>query len=339
MDEGLKKILTGNFIGSQWNTSPKLTPYGEAIAAHYPIQVPWIHSQEVSITRTSQQSFPIQVYLLRPQLYDVLICGASILDLNFPGAIDNLYLNITNEESGIPWVAPTTEIGYSPVGAFGAVVASSPPPRPVTNVSRLPEAYFLPRYTMLRFEWTLTQQQVQTNAVFTFLGIQLINHRKGFEAPKYVNMPDGSCVKVGHRLPLFITIPYGDRRFGDYFGDFALVENQQTLQFTPASDCDIEIHDVYANFLSYAAPDSTTPRLRFALKIADKPTGRDWTPGLSPIESIAGYQIRSNPQLPYPAPSVLEQDHRYGLTLQNNNPDNQLFGGTLTFRGVRRCQY
>lgn len=339
MDCFKDQILTGNFVGSKWDTSPFITPYAQAIADHYPIQVPWFHSQEISIARPNFQIAPLQVYLLRPQLYDILIYGCSVLDHNFPGLIDNLYLQVTNEEDGVPWVAPTTELGYSPVGAFGAVVTREPAPVFRTNVSKFPEAFFLPKFTMLRFEWTLTQQQVQTNATFTLLGIQLINHAKNFQAPRHVRMPDGSHIRLGSRVPFYATVPFGDRTFGDYFGMFQLPENQQILQFTPPAGCDIEMHDAYANFLSSSSPDGSLPQQRYAVKIADRPNPTDWTPGLTPVDAVAGYQIRQHPQLPFPAPCVLRKGHRYGLTLQNNNLDNQLFGGTLTFRGVRRCEY
>src|SRR6266540_2016116 len=67
-------IETGDWVGSAWASSPKWTPYAQAIAAHYPIQVPWYSTH--SVTPSVLTTVPTAV-VTRPNLYDVLIIGAS----------------------------------------------------------------------------------------------------------------------------------------------------------------------------------------------------------------------------------------------------------------------
>src|SRR6266508_556788 len=70
----LHRIETGDWVGSACRSSPKWTPYAQAIADHYPIQVPWYSTH--TVTPNNVNSIPT-VVVTRPNLYDVLIVGAS----------------------------------------------------------------------------------------------------------------------------------------------------------------------------------------------------------------------------------------------------------------------
>src|SRR6266545_618990 len=108
----LHRIETGDWVGSAWRSSPKWTPYAQAIADHYPIQVPWYSTH--TVTPNNVNSIPT-VVVTRPNLYDVLIVGASaaVISVGDPtfSQIGLFGLQVTHKQTGIPWVAPNT-IGF-----------------------------------------------------------------------------------------------------------------------------------------------------------------------------------------------------------------------------------
>jgi len=250
--------------------------------------------------------------------------------------LNNLAIQISHQETGIPWVEPVV-VGYAPILSV-AGLAVSPPANtvfyPRMPVMRLPEAFFLPRNTLLEFRWTqyTTMQLPPVSVVLTLIGVQLI--RNG-PAPEAVAMPDGSIINVGSRVPWFGVIPYGHRgATGRVFADTTLKAGEQYMQFLPPSDCDIELHDVYSNFTA-GYPGSQN----YMAKFSNMRAPNDWTPGMSPAMSFAHDELKVNPALPFCKPYLLEFGHRLGVVEQNNATVDTPQGCLLTFRGVRRCQY
>src|SRR5262245_5139154 len=117
-----RTIETGDFVGAAWGASPyALTPYAEAIASHYPIQVPWLLSTPITIGGATPGPGPL-VVSTRPQLYDVLIVGMSARAVNViadtgESFVEVIGLQITHKETGIPWAAPNT-LGFVPLPAI-----------------------------------------------------------------------------------------------------------------------------------------------------------------------------------------------------------------------------
>jgi len=272
------------------------------------------------------------VQVTRPYLYDVLIIGmsAGVFDEGSLNGLEFVSLQIADTATGIPWVAPNL-IGYSPVLAFAGLNLN---PNPIT---KLPEAFFLPAYTQLRLEWTSVFNGVlgaDATVNLTLIGIQMMNHRAGFRRPTHVQMPNGSTVEVGSRMPWFGTIPFGEK-FGTAFGAFSLDQGQQVIQYLPPSNCDVEIHDAYSNF---KAPDAAIIGDQ-SMKFADTQSRNDWTPGLSPVTAVLGDESQAYTALPFTMPHVLKKGHRTMFTFQNNNTGLQILNGSVTLRGVRRCEY
>lgn len=347
-------IDTGPWIGSAWNYSPEWTPYAEAIAAHYPVQVPWFLNTPVTLPDLGAVS-PRFTTTTRPQQYDVLIFGMSALINNTPLLPDNgnfIYLNVTHKQTGIPWCAPNT-IGFVPLPAFagvnlpslGASFANlSPMP-----VLKMPEAFFLPARTQLKLDWTdifATGTTINKSAVLTMIGVQLINSRDGFRAPEWIDMPNGDRIPVGSRVPWFGTVPFGARPPQTRTNNsFTLPIGRQLTQFLPPSDCNVEIHNAYANFLATATAydqagggfDSTF----LTVKLTDMGATDDWTPGLSPTPAVFGDETDINPALPFTKPHLLQMGHRTAFIMQNNATAvaSQVNQGTITLRGVRLCEY
>jgi len=327
-------IETGDWVGSAWASSPKWTPYAQAIAAHYPIQVPWYSTH--SVTPSVLTTVPTAV-VTRPNLYDVLIIGASafVVSAGDPTLSQiGLYgLQVTHQETGIPWAAPNT-IGFSPVASFSGINLNPTP------IIKLPEAFFLPAKTRLKIEWVKLTDATPSSytIVFTFVGVQLINYKQDFQAPQWVTMPNGDTIPVGSRLPWFGTIPFGSRNAaGRAFGAYSLNQGQQVVQFLPPSDCSVEIHDAYTN-VETGSTFGDTPIL-LTMKITDMRAVSDWTPGLTPVTAVFGNETQVYPVLPFTKPHLLRVGHRTAITMQNNSTAVQALSGTITLRGVRLCEY
>lgn len=339
------KIMTGNWVGSAWNSSPHWTPYAEAIADHYPIQVPLFLTTTVTLSGTPANLSRPRVVLTRPLLYDALIIGMSASQNPTIQQAGQAYLNIIHQDTGIPWVAPNT-IGYAPLPAFAGTLTIGGFGSPIMSVSRLPEAFFLPKHTQLKLEWLPIKLDVTppVTIILTMIGVQLINHQSGFQAPKRVTMPDGSLVDVGSRIPWFGCIPYGGRpniAGQRAFFDYQLDGLTQTVSYTPPSDCDVEIHDTYASFLdsTFEASALLAQLSTYRTKIDDTRIREDWTPQFVPAPSVYGSLIEIDPQMPFVKPQLLRKDHKILMVAQSNTVDVGVSDGTVTFRGVRRCQY
>jgi hypothetical protein len=347
------RIETGDLVTSMLR-GPEWTPYAQAIADHYPIQVLWYLTKTVNLpvvadTRVTQ--------ITSPQLYDVLILGMSALVFNTPLQNDNgnfIYLNITDKETGIPWVAPNT-IGFAPLPAFAGVnlptVGPSLANLSVTPIIKLPEAFFLPRGVQLKLDWIQVggAAPVNKNATLTMIGVQLINPNQGSKAPSHVTMPNGNTIPVGSRMPWFSCVPFGGRLSTGVirgFDNFTLPIGRQLMQFFPPIDCNVELHNTYGNFLvSPTAYDGLAgagfDTTFLTMKFTDMGAENDWTPGLSPTPALLGKETDTEPVMPFLKPVYLEKGHRTAMTAQNNTTAvaGQVNQGTVTLRGVRLCEY
>jgi hypothetical protein len=351
------RIETGDLVTSMLR-GPEWTPYAQAIADHYPIQVPWYLTKTVNLEDTGGVP-PLFTQVTTPQLHDVLILGMSALIFNEILQDDNgnfIYLNITDKETGIPWVAPNT-LGFAPLPAFAGVNILAPglltlASLPVTPIIKLPEAFFLPRGVQLKLDWTAITTSVSLvnrNATLTMIGVQLINPKQGSKAPSHVTMPNGNRIPVGSRMPWFGCVPFGARATGATprsFNTFTLPIGQQLMQFFPPIDCNVELHDTYGNFLvSPTAYDGLAgagfDTTFLTMKFTDMGAENDWTPGLSPTPALLGKETDVEPVMPFPKPAYLEMGHRTAFTMQNNTTAvaGQVNQGTVTLRGVRLCEY
>jgi len=335
MSDYRTSIVTGDFVGSAWNASPTWTPYAEAIASNYTIQVPWYWSTFESLSRASGAPPPRFTNTMRPFLYDVLIVGASITAVNPAQTItflDNIYLNITHRETGLRW-ATANEIGYFHIlslcgsdGFFGGFPVGRPMP-----IMRLPEAFFLPKGTQLQFDWTLYAPPLQApviDFIFTLIGI----HLTGGSAPDFITLPgDAGSIRVGSRVPWFSTIPIGDLTSSNQ-SSFVLQPGAEVTRFWPPEDCNIEIHGAYINLL----PNNST---LITMKLTDMGEQKFWTPSRSPAPSFIGYETMVDPAFPLTKPYLLKHGHRLRLVSLNNTTAPLAPASTVTLTGVRRCQF
>lgn len=326
------RLDSGDWVGSAWGASPELSPYGQAIADYYPIQIPWFLSTPITIGGTSPGPL---VVTTRPQLYDVLIVGFSAL-VPTDSNREVIGVNITHKETGIPWAAPNT-IGYAPLPALAGINNS------VMPIIKLPEIFFLPARTQLKIEWRVIANETisSTAVVLTLVGIQVINNKAGFMAPQRITMPNGDVIPVGSRLPWFGTVPFGTRDIaGRAFGQFGLGIGQQVVQFLPPIDCNVEIHDAYTSVDTDAGVfDTNGIAILQTLKLTDMRSQSDWTPGLTPITAVFGNETQVYPALPFTKPHLLKTGHRTALTMQNNSTNFGVAFKTVTLRGIRLCEY
>ena len=344
------KIETGDLVSSRL-AGPEWTPYAQAIAASYPIQVPWFLTKKQTLTLgvNALSQTPV-TQITAPQLYDTLIMGMSVIASGGTNTLDNgdyVYLNITDLETGIPWVSPNM-LGYAPVLAFGGTIADpSTGTFFPTPVSKLPETYFLPRGTKLKLDWypipiSYVANVDQLTVTLTMIGVQLINPKFGSKAPRKVTMPNGHEIEVGTRVPWFGCVPFGRRPVtagSRALGSFSLPAGEQATQFLPPLNCNVEIHDSYANFLAQTVLPPTASKPNFVVKWADMRSVGDWTPIFSPASAVFGNEEYVYPQMPFVKPHLLRTGHRTALVLQNNDASEVVTSGTVTLRGVRFCEY
>lgn len=326
------RIDTGDWVGSRWNTSPEWTPYAQAIADYYPIQLPWFLTTTISIAAAPPALTLPRAVITRPQLYDVLIFGMSATQSPTPANSGMPYLNIFHEETGIPWVSPNT-VGYAPLFAFAALEGAP------LAVLKLPDAFFLPSHTELKIEWAPFQITPPVTINLTMIGVQLINHARGFESPRQIAMPNGDIIPVGSRIPWLASVPFGSRpnAVGRTYGSYTLPNLSQAMSYLPAQDCNFELHDIYAEFLDVPSQSLGSPSL-LRTKLDDTRTREDWTPFAAPITAVFGSAIQANPTMPLTRPQLVKTDHKISMLAQNQS-GSAVTNGTVTFRGVRLCKY
>lgn len=325
------KINTGDWVGSQLK-GPHWSPYAQAIADAYPVQIPWFCTLPSNLVEgvTFQDRKTI---LTPPQQHDVLIFGAYAIARG-PNPDNGRYtlLQITHEETGIPWAVPNV-VGHIPLGAIAGVDAPEGfPGANRTTVLKLPEAFFLPAHTQLRLDWTQAAIDFGSNldTLLTFVGVRLI----GGKAPKEVAMPDGSIIRVGSRLPWFMTLVMGNSAPFFQGIDWILANDSQDVQFTAPQDCEIEIHDAFFNLKFFTVSEA------FLTKLTGMGDTRIWTPQLTPIPAWTGSERDVHPAMPFPKPFVLKPNNRLSVLEQIGVIDLQgRLWCMVTFRGVRLCQY
>jgi hypothetical protein len=321
-------LNNGDYIGSDWR-GPLWTPYSERIASKYKTIVPWYMSVSSGLSTPPSRN----TNLTRPYQHDVLIFGASakITDATTGNDGQFILLQITHEETGLSWAAPNI-LNSAPLPACAGIDLRRTP------ILRLPDAFFLPKGTTLRLDWSAVLFADQAfDARLTFVGVQLIDPFEG-HAPTHVTMPDGNTIRVGNRIPWFGTCGLGRRinAIALQGAGFFLGASEQRAQYLPPADCDIEIHNLYANFL-LGAVDVTN----LVIKVTDMGTDTNWNPTRSPVASIFGDEQSINPALPFVKPYLLEKNHRINLVAQNNNGSagDSIENGLLTLRGTRLCEF
>jgi hypothetical protein len=322
------KISAEDFARSAW-LGPQWTPYAQTVANNYSVQVPWYLTLPTNLTGTNYEQVTV---VTDPNQYDVLILGA-LINIGDDANGDNgqqVYLQITDLETGISWSAPNL-LNYSPATAYGGVANQ------VTPVMRLPEAFFLPRKSRLKLDWTNSTSNF-TAAIggsITLVGVQL----SGAEAPENITLPDGNIIGIRSRMPWFASIAIGAIGLGIVINNqltFGFPPGTRFLQYAPPSDCNVEIHDIICNFLLQSGVDVQSDMI--SVKISDAGQKGMWTPNPSFIGAAFGDYRKANPAQPLPKPYLLKQGHRIQLMTLNAGITT-LQESIVTLRGVRLCKY
>lgn len=322
-------LNNGDFIGSSWD-GQFWTPYAERIASHYRRIVPWYMSVSSGLSTPLPSRNTV---LTKHAQYDVLIFGASAFVTEAVTDADgqSIYLQVTDEETGLSWATPNI-LNSAPLPAYAGINLRRTP------VLRLPDAYFLRARTTLRLDWSAVAFADQAfSARLTFVGVQLIDPFSG-ETPREITMPDGKTIRVGDRVPWFATAGLGRRLPGNALQGpgYFLSGGEQRAQYFPSADCDVEIHDLYANFLFGAIDDDN-----LVVKLVDMGTDTNWNPTRSPASSIFGDELHIDPALPFTKPYLLRKGHQINIIMQNNVASGSgiVDNGLFTLRGVRLCEY
>lgn len=317
-------LNNGDFVGSSW-MGPLWTPYAERIASHYRRIVPWYQTTPSGLSAPPSRN----TATTRPHEHDVLIFGASAFVTGGTTDLDgqSIYLQVTHNETGLTWATPNV-LNSAPLPAYAGINLRQTPVLP------LPDVFFLPKHTTLRLDWSAVAFADQAfNAQLTFVGVQLIDPFSG-QAPREIVMPDGKMIRVGDRVPWFGTCGLGERDNSTALQGpgFNINSLEQRAQFLVSADCDVEIHDLYANFVGQFDMAS------LLVKLVDMGTPTNWNPTKSPVTSIFGGELDVNPALPFTKPYLLKKNHRLNiLSLLNGAFD--VLNGLFTIRGVRLCEY
>lgn len=324
------KIPTGDFVGQKWD-GPFWTPYAQAIADNYPIQVPWFKTVRVDLPAAGGLTPVTRTVTTAPYEHDVLIFGAYITGTD--AQVPFIGVQVTHQESGIPW-AVNNVLPFIPLSAFGGLNTNA------ASLFKWPEAFFLPRTTTLKLDFTLIDTSVgNPDAItVTLAGAQLV--RNG-PAPHMITMPDGEEIRIDSRLPMFLTAGLGRRALSA----FTLNANTQDIQYLPPIECDVEIHDASASVICSHSTRTINEDVNLLVKLTIMGIETGWTPRLSPITGVfggpgaTGGSTQIFPALPFTKPFLLPKGHRIQIAEQNNNAAENITNGYLTFRGVRRCEY
>lgn len=305
---------------------PTWTPYAQAIADEYAIIVPFYMTVPTQLTGSVRQ----QTTVTTPgHLYDVLLLGAQI-DMGSNSNGDNgqtIFLQVADAKSGIPWVAPAP-VNAAPAVAFGG---SRFQPSPILQ---LPEAFFLPKNTELNHNWSVLSTTA-TGGTLTWIGVQLIQPRKG-KAPESVKLPTGQTVQVGSRMPWFSTIGLGTEISILGALSYALGPFNRYRNFTAPDGCEIEIHDVQANYFTQGGVSSTPNNI--LLGFSDRGQRENFQINLTPSPSLAGDVTKAYTSLPFVKPYRLKAGNRYQVSSLNLNAST-INNAYLTLRGVRLSEY
>lgn len=346
--------IIGHYGEARW------TPYAEAIASHYVNHVPFYLNVPTGLTGAADEE---TVVVSRPWKYDVLIFGAyvkgciegddeadmvitedsdqvitedgdDVITEAGGGSIggcdgQQIFLQVADRRSLLPWVT-ASPINAAPMSAFGGSDGRAMP------LLKLPEAFFLPAGVELQHNFSVFGN-LATGGSIDWVGVQLINPI-GQQSPKEVEMPDGSTIPVGSRIPWFAVIGIG--RETTLSGDlrFRFAAGARVLGYTQPVDCDVEIHDISCNFfLSYDNDGGNIDDIQFTL--SDTGNRRVWSQNTTPAPALMGDTTKAYPALPWPKPYILKKGDQLELTMTNqgDNADIILTNGYLIIRGVKLC--
>lgn len=308
---------------------PRVSPYAQAIIDAYDLTIPFFSTVPFHLTGATVEQ---RNALTSPNQYDVLIIGAAINGFNADNGDSGqeVYLNVQDDKSKAPWVTPSP-IGWAPLVSFGGVDLNPMP------ILKLPEAYFLPRHTVLEHNINNMTNSGATGGSITWVGVQLINIDKR-PAPKMVTLPNGTPVGVGQRQPLWIPVALG--REGYLAGVFLWTVDAGSMfvHYTPPLDCDFEVHDISGAdiFSFFGSPQDPNNVL---IKIADMGDREMWRPDRAPSVAVAGDFTQIYPALPFTKPYILKKGHRLQISVMNNNTSMAFENMFLTVRGVRLCEF
>jgi hypothetical protein len=321
-------IATGSQVGKLQNGP--WTPYAQAIADHYAIQIPLFMTIPTNFSGVALQR---RTVLSEPLQYDALIFGALINGGDDTENARSIFLNVADNKSGVYWSSPAT-LESSPLIAYGSL-ADEPLVNYPTSIVRLPEAFFLPANVELRHEWSQPTGQNATGGYITWIGLQLINPFAK-KAPEFVRMPNGEKVRVGSRIPWITTLGIGARSYIAGVQAFRWNGDRSVIDYTPPVECGLEIHDLICSTFDEAA-ESLDPDDQLT-KLAISKNREMWTPDLSPFTAVFGDVQQVYPALPLPKPIKLEKNERIQFRFQNNT-ENDIDNGMVIIRGVQLCEY
>lgn len=304
---------------------PLLTPYALAIAEHYRDQRPVYINIPTNLTNTVREE---RVFISDPIDNDILIIGAHV---NI-GSVSNgdfgqiVLLNVSDMTTGLMWSTPNP-IDASPATAYGGVQFNAMP------IVKLPEAFFLQANTRLKHQWKVLG--LATGGSLTWIGLQLFRPYGG-KRPTHVTMPDGSIIRVGSRIPWFCTLGLGTEISVLGSPVFVLGADNQYVQFTAPMDCDLEIHDLHANWFTQAGV-STDPQ-EVLISLGDKGQPQFWQPSQTPATAVLGDFSKVFPEMPFTKPYLQKAGDRLQITTINRT-GLAINNALLTVRGVQLCQF
>ena len=318
------ELNQGNWINSYWG--PLLTPYARAICAKYRRVWPFYITVPTQLTNTVREER--QVYT-DPFLNDCLIIAGhtEIGNADNGDSGQQVFMQVSDLRSGLMWSTPGP-IDCSPTTAYGGALNKPMP------VELLPEAFFLPAHVRLKHLFKVIGS-LATGGTFTWLGLQLIDPIDG-QSPEHVQMPDGSVIRVGQRMPWFSTIGMGTEISVLGSPNFVLGAGNFYSQYFPPMDCDVEIHSIHANWFTQADVDQSPAGVLIGL--ADKGQPQMWMPSRAPASQIMSDFNSAYPALPFAKPYLLKAGDRLQMTSLNTNALD-INNAFTTIRGVRLCQY
>jgi hypothetical protein len=303
---------------------PRLTPYALAIMDGYTDHRVVYLNVPTNLTNTVREE---QTVITDAFKNDVLIIGAHIEI----GSVSNgdfgqqVLLNVQDMTTGLMWSIPSP-LDASPAVSYGG---SQLNPMPFL---KLPEAFFLKANTRLRHQWKVLG--LATGGQLTWIGIQLFNPKTG-QPPEHVSV-NGESVRVGSRVPWFCTIGLGNEISILGSPSFVLGNGNQYVQFTPAVDCDVEIHDLNANWFTQLGTTTNPDNVRISL--ADKGEPAFWQFSRSPAPSLIGDFNSAYPCQPLIKPYLQKAGHRLQIR-SINQTGAAVNNALLTIRGVQLCQF
>jgi hypothetical protein len=324
------RIPTGDFVGGKWD-GPYWSPFAQAIADHYPVQIPWFTSFSVDLAAASAGVPSRATTLIGPFLYDIMLFGAMITGTASQAPM--IGVQVTHQATGIPW-AVNNVLPFIPLGAFGGFNTGASP------LFKWPDIFFWPRGTRLKFDFNLIDTVVGNPdpVIITLSGVKLALA----DTPQVVTLPNGSQIRPTDRLPMWMTMGVGTRSGQTFFLDVGNLR----IQFLPPIECDVEIHDASTNLVSGAFQLTPNNTSELSVKLTFEGVQNQWTPFSAPITSVFGgfgggvggaSQIYTS--LPFTAPYHLPKGSRIQTEMLNTSILTTASNGYLTFRGVRRCEY